>query len=207
MRAEHSLRRLPSFTTERLSVRPMRKSDARAIFEIRKDERVTAGYAQEPYRSPREARNWIGKRLPARSAKDSAFWVLVPRGDALAVGAVCFWHFDSGSNRAEIGYELGRESWGKGYMSEALPPIISFGFESLHLNRIEACPFARNEASRRLLARLGFEHEGTLRQHDAFRGERLDLMFYGLLRDGWERRGGAEVKAGKHPRLTLRSSP
>ena len=197
LKEQIDLRRLPSFTTERLAVRPMRKSDAHAIFEIKKDEQVTTRYAHEPYRSPEEARKWIRDRLSAQGAKDSAFWVIVPKGEALAVGAVCFWHFDHISRRAEIGYELGRPSWGKGYMSEALPPIISFGFERLRLSRIEACPFAGNEASRGVLVKLGFKYEGTLRQHDIFRERRLDLTYYGLLREEWE--GGPSTPGGRAP--------
>jgi [ribosomal protein S5]-alanine N-acetyltransferase len=73
-------------------------------------------------------------------------------------------------------------------MSEGVPPILGYGFRELRLRRIEACPFADNAASNRLLPRLGFKYEGNLRQRYLFKGRYADQLWYGLLKEEWETR-------------------
>ena len=69
-------------------------------------------------------------------------------------------------------------------MTESLSAILNYGFLDLGLNRIEANPLALNEASQRLLLRLGFKPEGSLRQRVFFRGAYIDQLYFGLLREG-----------------------
>ncbi|MFK8038148.1 MAG: GNAT family N-acetyltransferase [Crocinitomicaceae bacterium] len=68
--------------------------------------------------------------------------------------------------RAEIGYGLFDESLkGKGLMSEAMLPIIKFGFDQMSLNRIEAFIAPYNQASLKLVSKFNFKEEGLLREH------------------------------------------
>lgn len=55
------------------------------------------------------------------------------------------------------------EHWGKGYATEAVSEIISYGFHTIHLKRIGAIVFLENEASNQVLLKLGFEKEGVLK--------------------------------------------
>jgi [ribosomal protein S5]-alanine N-acetyltransferase len=66
-----------------------------------------------------------------------------------------------------------------------LRTVISCGFKELGLNRIEATPLAKNSRSSNVLVKLGFTHEGTLRQRVFFRGFYEDLIYSGLLRNEW----------------------
>ena len=66
-------------------------------------------------------------------------------------------------------------------MTEALKPIIEYGFETMKLNRIEACIYKDNEASLSLIRNLGFTYEGNLRQHYCSQGEFSDSMLFSLL--------------------------
>ncbi len=69
-------------------------------------------------------------------------------------------------SRAEIGYELFGDEWkGKGFMSEALKPIIDYGFGKMKLNRIEAFTGKENLASMQLLKKNQFVKEGILKEH------------------------------------------
>jgi ribosomal-protein-alanine N-acetyltransferase len=178
----------PSFTTERLLVRPLDRSDVEAIFAIKSDPQVAGAYGNGPHRSVEESREWVEGRLAARGKRDSMFWVFVPSGERRAVGSCCFWHFDLESRCAELGYELHRAYWGKGMMTEALAPVLAYGFDGLGLNRIEACPLAENAASNALLRSFGFRHEGTLRQRVGFRERYMDQHYYGLLKSEWNPR-------------------
>jgi len=68
-------------------------------------------------------------------------------------------------------------------MSEALPLIVNYGFTEMDLDRIEGLPFVSNEASRKLLAKLGFRLEGTFRERIFYRGHFEDQLLFGLLKD------------------------
>jgi ribosomal-protein-alanine N-acetyltransferase len=175
----------PTFTTERLRVRPIELTDARALFEIKSDRTVTERYGQKP-NSWEETQAWVRDRLADRSRRGSIYWVFTLRDDDTAVGSCCYWNFEPGFRTAEIGYELHRAHWGTGIMTEALPPIIAYGFASLGLHRIEACPLAENTPSRKLPLKLGFKYEGKLRQRVFFKGRYLDQLYYGLLKKDWQ---------------------
>jgi len=77
-------------------------------------------------------------------------------------------------------------------MTEVLAPVLAYGFDGIRLNRVEACPFAENTASNALLLKLGFRHEGNLRQRVFFRGRFVDQYCYSLLKSEWNP-GGTEV--------------
>jgi len=69
-----------------------------------------------------------------------------------------------GEHKAEIGYWIGEEYWGKGIATEALKKIIAIALNDLKLKRIYAGTFEDNIASEKLLLKCGFEYEGTLRK-------------------------------------------
>jgi ribosomal-protein-alanine N-acetyltransferase len=73
-------------------------------------------------------------------------------------------------------------------MREALEAILTFGFSTMQLNRIEALTFPQNAASRHLLAKLGFKEEGLLREYEIFVDGPQDMAIYGLLQRDWSLR-------------------
>jgi RimJ/RimL family protein N-acetyltransferase len=74
---------------------------------------------------------------------------------------------------------------GKGYGSDALRAIVSFGFAELRLERIWLDVYAYNDAARRVYDRVGFVHEGTLR-HALYRnGAFQDVHRMSILREEW----------------------
>jgi [ribosomal protein S5]-alanine N-acetyltransferase len=85
------------------------------------------------------------------------------------------------SRRAEIGYCLGRQHWGKGFMAEAVDALIEHGFTRVGLRRIEADIDPRNRPSIQLIERLGFKREGYLRERWMMGDEVADTVLYGLI--------------------------
>ena len=63
----------------------------------------------------------------------------------------------------ELGYNLSKAKWNKGYMTEALKAVIEFGFSKMNLNRIEACHSVNNPASGKVMQKVGMKYEGLLR--------------------------------------------
>ena len=188
MSIEEAFTHLPSFNTERLLLRPLKVSDVEAIFAIKSDPKVTEAYGTEPHGSIEETQKWVEGLLNTPGQRDSLFWVLVPKGEEKAIGSCCYWHFDFESKCAELGYELHRSHWGKGIMTEALAPVLAYGLDGMRLNRVEACPLDENAASKALLLKHGFKHEGSLRQRVFFRGRFVDQCYYGLLKSEWDSR-------------------
>lgn len=87
---------------------------------------------------------------------------------------------------AEVGYALAPRFQGQGLMRRALAQLLSLLFQRTAIERVEARCASRNVASRRVLERTGFHHEGTLRKYFALEGERLDNELYAILREDWE---------------------
>ena len=81
-----------------------------------------------------------------------------------------------------MGYWIGKPFWGQDYCTKAARAMLDFGFGPWELNRIHAYHFVRNPASGRVMAKIGMQYEGLLRQHVIKWGQFEDLALYGILR-------------------------
>lgn len=86
---------------------------------------------------------------------------------------------------AELTCFIAPESQRQGLATEACRLVIEYGFDYLPINRITARIFDSNRPSMELADSLGFDHEGTLRDHVFHAGEYVDMRYYGLLEDDW----------------------
>lgn len=121
--------------------------------------------------------------------RDGFRWGVTLKGDPRLIGSLGFykWVRPSG-HMAETGYDLDREHWGKGVMSEAMRAMIDFGFERMRLTRIEAIVYVSNRNSWGMLERLGFRREGILRSRGVtIDGAIVDDTMYSLVRSDWEK--------------------
>jgi RimJ/RimL family protein N-acetyltransferase len=85
-----------------------------------------------------------------------------------------------------LGYCFTEASWGHGYATEAARALLRWAFDTLDLNRVQAEADTRNIASARVLEKLGFVREGTLREDCVVNGEVSDSWVFGLLRREWQ---------------------
>jgi RimJ/RimL family protein N-acetyltransferase len=79
---------------------------------------------------------------------------------------------------AEIGYWLGEQFWGRGISTAAVIALTDYAFQNLKLTRVFAVPFARNDASVRVLEKAGYLREGLLRRSAIKDGVVLDQFMY-----------------------------
>jgi hypothetical protein len=86
---------------------------------------------------------------------------------------------------ANLGYVFAEHAWGQGYATEAGRALLEWGFAVMDLNRVSAQTDTRNEASARVLTKLGFTLEGILRENVIVDGEVSDDATYSLLRREW----------------------
>lgn len=175
----------PALSTNRFHLRQIQPSDAEAFLQIKSDAEVTSSYGREPHRSLQDTQAWLQRLQDTYAQREGILWAITHKTRDLPIGSCNFWPLDPESRCAEIGYELNRTVWGQGIMSEVLPTVISYGFKQLGLNRIEATPLAKNARSSKVLLKLGFTHEGTLRQRVLFRAVYEDLMYFSLLMTEW----------------------
>lgn len=179
---------MPRLETERLVLREIRPvQDLAALDDLFSDPEVARYTDTGPFESPEEAEEvmgWIGEIFAKRHGMR---WALVLKSDEDAmIGTAGFNQWNRWNNSAEIAYDLQQALWGEGLMPEALAPMLRFGFEEMGLNRIEADVTVGNEASARVLEKLGFHQEGTLRQRGFWKGQYHDLALFSLLREDWE---------------------
>lgn len=102
--------------------------------------------------------------------------------DAL-MGGCGFDGFQVGkSHRAEVGYWLAKQFWGRGIMTAVVQRVCQHAFEEFGLVKITAHVFTHNPASARVLEKCGFEQEGLLRKHYLKDSKLIDARLFALLR-------------------------
>ncbi|NTV03369.1 GNAT family N-acetyltransferase [bacterium] len=100
-------------------------------------------------------------------------------------------HDISAANRtASIGYWLAESCQGRGITTRATGALLDHAFCALGLHRVEIRCAPGNARSRAVPGRLGFTHEGTLREAEALYGRHEDLLVFGILDWEWKARGG-----------------
>ena len=173
---------LPIITTERVVLRWVSENDIDSLFEVFSDPQVMRYWSTPPY-TDREAAVQLQREIAAGNENNTMIkWGLALRDSDRLIGTTTLFNLSLENGRAELGYAMGREHWGKGYMNEALQALVVHAFEVMNLRRLEADVDPRNTASIRTLERLGFQKEGYLRERWHVNGEIQDALFYGLLR-------------------------
>ena len=114
-------------------------------------------------------------------------WAVTLNDSGTVIGNFALHNWSRHHRRAEAGYDMARMYWGQRYAVEALSAILRFGFTDMDLHRIYAHTIADNHGSVRLLERLGFRREGTLRESSWEDDATFhDSAIYGLLRREFE---------------------
>lgn len=118
----------------------------------------------------------------------SLFYFLLHEKESGRIIGECGFHtWNKTHNRAELFYSLRQDQdKRKGYMTEALQPILDFGFGELALHRIEALIADWNTASVKTLKRFHFIFEGTMREDYVVDGKNEDSQCYSLLEHEWK---------------------
>ncbi len=114
---------------------------------------------------------------------------IIEKKDGSKIGFIVHFHvlhMGTGTKQLEIGYTLVPSERGKGYGAEALEIIVDYLFLSKDIMRIQAQTAQRNAASQKVLEKVGFKKEGTLRKNFFMRGEWTDDYIYSIIREEWK---------------------
>lgn len=91
----------------------------------------------------------------------------------------------------EMGYSLAEESWGKGYMTEAVRAVIDYAFDELGLVVLAICTGPENRRSQRVIEKCGFQYEGRQRKgYHIYDGTDRDNLMFSIIREEWEANAG-----------------
>lgn len=110
------------------------------------------------------------------------WWAICSTDGQIFYGAGGFNNLSKQHKKAEIGFWLIPEFWGKGLMQEAFPLICNYGFEVLELNRIEGFVESDNINCKKAIEKLNFKHEGTMRDCEVKDGKFLSIDIYSKLK-------------------------
>lgn len=179
---------MPSLLTlpgKRIKLRPLENRDARALFELYADPEVMRYWNHAPWCSIEQARTAIMEAHRDYPTGASLHCAIEHRATGALIGSCALYAINPQHRCASLGYLLSRQYWGQGYMSEATRVLLDCGFADLQLNRIEADVNRRNAGSRAALERLGFRHEGCMRERWIVDGKTCDTDAYALLRHDW----------------------
>ena len=182
--------------SSRLIVRPVEEGDLQALLVVNGDDEATRFLPYASWRSLADGRAWFERMSILGARGESIQYVVADRASAVAIGTCLLFRYEESSARAELGYVLGRNYWGRGIMREALVALITCAFDGYGLRRLEAEVDPLNQASRRLLEGLGFSREGLLRKRWIDKGVAHDTIIYGLLNDEWHSGNGAATIDG-----------
>jgi RimJ/RimL family protein N-acetyltransferase len=179
---------LPTLDTPRLKLRAPVESDIPALFEIFRDAESMRYWSRPEMKDPAEAEALLREIESNATGETFLQWGIARRDDDLVIGTCTLHRINREHRRAELGYILRRDHWGRGLASEALTALLSHAFATMDLHRLEADIDPRNAGSIRLVERLGFTLEGHLRERYFVAGDIQDSAIYGLLAPEWRLR-------------------
>lgn len=172
----------PVIETERLKLRPVLQSDIAEIYSTFSDAEALQFYGMKPLKSEEDAFSLIEAFEKGFKSGSAIRWGIILQSEDKLIGTCGFHNWSKSDKRTEVGYELNREYWHKGFMNEALRAIIHYGFNGMEFNRIAATIRPENSSSRALVEKLGFNQEALLKEYQKAGDEFYDMYVYSLLK-------------------------
>jgi len=140
---------------------------------------------------PRSSAPWDGGWLTShyKSEKDLGLAIVIKDGD-VHIGNCGLHQIDYQNRNAEFGIMIGeKEHWGHGFAPEAAKLILRYGFDELNLHRISLEVYSHNKRAQKAYEKVGFIHEGTLREAYFRNGCYYDDLIMGILDTEWRQNG------------------
>lgn len=178
----------PILETERLTLRQVTQEDADNLLVYLSDVDVMKYYGLEPFKSINDAFDEISWYQSIFEKGTGIRWGITLKEQDEIIGSCGFFNKVAQHHRAEIGFELSKEHWGKGIASEAIKTVLYYGFEQMDLQRIEALIEPPNITSQKVVERQGFIREGLLRNYEYTCGKFDNLYMYSLLKQDYQER-------------------
>lgn len=180
--------------TERLILRDFAQSDLPEWYAILSDGEVMRYLPELKVDSLAGAARNLDDAVTeaSRPNREKCFFAVIERASGALVGSVGYTVEASlaDGKRVGLGYFYRKESWGKGYATEAARAVVAFAFTRDTVVKIESGCLKENAASERVMRNVGMKKEGELVRHQIHESLWKDRLVYGLTRDDWLASGG-----------------
>lgn len=169
-----------------LILRPLKESDFEEIKKLTGNPKVW-DYFTSDLSDPESLQKWILLAVEAMEKKERMAFAVINKRTNKIIGSTSLGNHSKRDKRIEIGWtwmsELAR---GTGLNQKVKKLLLTYCFDELHLERVEAKTDVLNIGARKGLERSGFTEEGVLRSHTLLaNGRRRDSIFYSVLRNEW----------------------
>lgn len=183
-RKKKQVQGLPVLRTERLVLRAFDPNDAVDVYTYAQSDKVgpMAGWA--PHKSLEESRAMVQGFI-----EKGDVWAVVEKKTGHVIGTVSLRRDMKRrvENSLQMGFALGEKYWGQGFATEACSEVLRYAFGELDCPVLSVNHFPQNQKSRRVIKKLGFSCEGTLRYASLLPdGTPADLVTYSLLKTEYD---------------------
>jgi len=149
----------PTLETERLILRPFTYDDARDVFECWESDPDVAKYMfWSSHNDIEKTKEWLKFEIGQIEKDEWYRFALVLKSTNELIGTALIYYEDE-VECWEIGYNLGKKYWGKGYTTEAMSKVIEFAIDYLNISEIVGRYAKENPASGNIMNKLGFKYE------------------------------------------------
>lgn len=178
----HMTDNFPTLRTERLLLRQFSANDLERVFLGLSHPEVIRYYGVNyaDLESTQVQMDWFAE---LERSGTGIWWAICSPDNTVFYGAGGLNALNPTHRRAEVGFWLMPEYWGRGIMPEAMPLICDYGFTRLGLHRIEAQVETENTSCKKALTKLRFQHEGTMRDCEIKHGRFVSHDIYSRLSD------------------------
>ncbi|WP_409253829.1 GNAT family N-acetyltransferase [Bacillus sp. SCS-153A] len=176
----------PVLETDRLLLRKPTPDDANDMMAYLSDQDVVKHMGLLPFQSIKDAMGEVHWYDSIRKEGSGIRWGITLKDDNRMIGSCGFLNMTAKHARAEVGFELNKDFWGRGIAGETLEAVVQYGFEHIQLERIQALIEPANSSSQRLVEAKGFQREGLLRHYEYTNGTFDDLYMYSLLKSDYK---------------------
>lgn len=175
----------PTLFTKRLRLRAPKYSDTTDVFDFCSDP-ASCKYADWFEHSEKKDTYdyicWLKKQ--SKGSKQNGYtWFVELVDNKKVIATISVMDINASQSIATVGYTLSREYQHNGYATEMLLAVLKYLFEDMHIVRVQAKVMLQNEASVRLLERVGMQREGIMRKGAFCKDKCVDVYLYSILKD------------------------
>ena len=178
---------IPTLESERLVLRRMNVSDCFDMYEYSRIKSVSEFLSWYPHPDVEYTKAYLQSLKGYYAAGLFYDWAVVLKSEDKMIGTCGFTNIYPQHDSAEIGYVINPAYRGKGIAVEAAMRVIDFGFSELGLNRIEAKYIVGNDASRRVMEKLGMSFEGVMRSSMLVKDRYRDIGVFSILKNEFKK--------------------
>jgi len=174
------MKKFPILASGRLILRQFKDEDLADVFSGLSDSYVIRYYGVR-YDTMEATREQMKFFADLEAERTGLWWAVCCAVDGTFYGAGGFNNWSHIHHKAEVGFWLLPAFWGNGIMTEAMPMLCKYGLEQMDLHRIEGFVEAENQQCKSALSKLGFVHEGTMKQCEFKDGRYIDLEIHAMI--------------------------